>query len=400
MSPTVRLIEPFPQAYDWGKLGMSSMVAKLIQAGYRTSIDSGKPYAELWMGDHPNGPCGVLDDGTSHPIGEILNSYSMGSLPFLFKVLSVRKALSIQSHPDAALAQKLHAEFPDIYKDPNPKPELAVALTPFRALFGFRPVEEIVLMFDSLPDLLRVIPFASVARLRASLTVQSSKEQDSALKEAYSFLMHSSSQDVEATINAVIATGRRIQGSLVSTAVALAEELNRQFPGGDVGVLSVFFLNIVDLEPGQCIFMGPNVPHAYVSGDLIECMTCSDNVIRGGLTPKFKDVKTLLASLDFTCTVPSLLQPELVDGLFPCWSLPDVPFAVTRYQLSEKSVNIHSSPCGPSICLFMEGSGKIGDFEFKSGQCVLLAPNEFYTLDCSSSHVDMFLAFTPDLGRE
>ena len=395
MAPPVRLLVPFAQNYDWGKLGSTSWVAKLLQDGYGKLAEEHRPYAELWIGDHPNGPSGVLLDGATRPISEFLSEEDMGSFKFLFKVLSVRKALSIQSHPDASLAQQLHAERPDIYKDPNPKPELAVALTPFRALFGFRPLCEILSMFDSLPGLSQLVPVTLVERLRSASATGSPDASATALKEVYSFVMHCSSSDVETTIRSVLRMQRSHLAPAVAKAVALADELNMQFPGGDVGVLSVFVLNIVDLGPGECLFMGPNVPHAYLSGDLIECMTCSDNVIRGGLTPKFKDLKTLISSLDFTCTVPALLPPKMIDDSFPCWSPPDVPFAVTRYEVSDKAVDIQTTASGPSVALFMSGAGSLGDFKFKGGQCILLSPGETYTLDCTGSGADMFLAFTP-----
>ena len=292
------LLEPFVQNYDWGKLGSSSAVADLISAGYGKAIDEGKPYAELWMGDHINGICHIIREaGMKISIQDFLTQHSLtGSLKFLFKVLSVGKSLSIQSHPDAQLAAHLHATFPQIYKDPNPKPELAIALTPFRALFGFRPISEIITILDELPMLERVIP----RQLQDDL-----RERSVGLRSAYTSVMTSTESNVKQVIQDIVACPLTGLSSVTAQAIQLARELNTQFPGGDVGVLSVFLLNIVDLEPMECLFMAANVPHAYISGDLIECMTSSDNVIRGGLTPKFKDIETLVSSLDYTSTIPS-----------------------------------------------------------------------------------------------
>ena len=387
------LLQPFAQKYDWGKVGCDSKVAELITAGYGVEIDDTTPYAELWMGDHSNGPCFVLDGDKSIPIATWLKSHSLGSIDFLFKVLSVRKALSIQTHPDAALARRLHQTYPDVYKDPNPKPELALALTAFKALFGFRPVDQIVEFLDSIPALAEVVGPVPAQALRDSVP-QSPDCQKDALRGAYTALMHADTDIVASAINSITSPTR---APLCEEAVLLAIELNRQFPGGDIGVLSVFFLNIVSLSPGQCLFMGPNVPHAYLSGDIIECMTCSDNVIRGGLTPKFKDVETLVTSLDYTCMHPSLLSPVNIDGtVHPCWKPHGVPFAVSRYSLTAgQHCTINTGAHGPSIALVIRGSGTIDRITFKEGQSLLLSPSSVFELTAPAENVDVYVAFNP-----
>lgn len=386
---SVFLLEAYVQNYDWGKLGQSSVVSQLVREGYSLPIVESAPYAELWMGDHVNGPCSVfLDSSTKVSISDFLKTRS--KIKFLFKVLSVRKSLSIQSHPDEALAQKLHSTYPKIYKDPNPKPELAIALTPFRALFGFRPITQILDFLIELEALHRVIPQHLIDNLKHSQT-------HSSLKEVYSALMRAPAHLVEKTITELL----EIESSSVSLeslkAITLARDLDSQFPGGDVGVLSVFLLNIVDLQPGESLFMGANVPHAYISGDLIECMTSSDNVIRGGLTPKFKDIETLISSLEYSSNLPRLLEPKIVEGGFPCWSPPDVPFAVTKFTVPDenKTRRITSSSAGPSIAIVMGGSGKIDHLCVKKGQSVLILPNQSVTVQAGQEGLEMYIAFTP-----
>lgn len=393
------ILQPFAQNYDWGKLGETSKVAQLIQSGYSRYIAESLPYAELWMGDHKNGPCDVGgNEGEPKwtPIHDWFNSRSLPSFSFLFKVLSVRKALSIQSHPDAETAQILHAKFPDIYKDPNPKPELALALTNFRALFGFRPIEEIVIAIESIEPLRDWITEDVVNRMK------SGEDKKLALKSAYTLLMSAPQDRVQRCIDYVIAHAF-VLDKLDPVAVELVAELNRQFPGGDVGVLSVFFLNIVDLSPGQCMFMGPNVPHAYISGDIIECMTSSDNVIRGGLTPKFKDVEVLVSTLDYTCTVPSLLDPTMDETQNPIWIPPGVPFGVRRFTVDgtedypKNSVEFKTSPGEPSIALIMEGSGTVDGREVVAGSCLILMPDRDVRIEAAPecSSMDVFIAFNP-----
>lgn len=123
--PAVYRLEAKTQSYDWGKLGDVSKVAHYAkQSG--VDVDPAKPYAELWMGTHPNAPSVILDD-TRTPLKDLIQAHSElstetiynqynGDLPFLFKILSIRKALSIQAHPDKALGARLHKEFPNIYK--------------------------------------------------------------------------------------------------------------------------------------------------------------------------------------------------------------------------------------------------------------------------------------------
>ena len=388
----VYLLRPCGQHYDWGKIGCESAVARLLKAGhYAEAITPTKPYAELWMGDHPNGPCFVECEGVHVAISEFLRSGGFGEIKFLFKVLSVAKALSIQSHPDAALAQKLHAEFPDVYKDPNPKPELAIALTEFEALFGFRPVTEISDFLDTVPELLQIVGLAARDRLKVSLSFSAS-EQESALKETYSCLMRASPGLVASAVESLVSSST----NSTCPARTLAVRLNSQFPGGDVGVLSVFFLNIVNLLPGECLFMGPNVPHAYLAGDIIECMTSSDNVIRGGLTPKFKDVPTLLSSLDYSSTrADARLQPLLVGGCLR-WSPPNVPFAVQKYSLScGEARRLLVNQSGISIALVVSGAGRVGSLAVAEGSVILLTPDCEHSGTADSDGLELFLAFTP-----
>lgn len=133
------------KTYDWGSVGRKSKVAQLalnVDDAFAKDFDEKSPYAELWMGDHVSGPSTVKETG--EPLDKWLSKQEqsaiggMDKLPFLFKVLSITKPLSIQMHPNKAQAEHLHATRPDIYKDPNHKPEISIALTDFSALCGFR----------------------------------------------------------------------------------------------------------------------------------------------------------------------------------------------------------------------------------------------------------------------
>ena len=157
-----------------------------LETGALKTIDQSAPYAEIWLGTHPSGPS-LLDDGT-----ELSKVVKGGNLPWLLKVLSAGKALSIQAHPDKSLAEKLHKDKPDLYKDSNHKPEMAIALTPFEAMCGFRRLSEIAVHLRKHPE------FAACISTEAQLAVftagpRDSKAQKQALHKVFESFMASDS---------------------------------------------------------------------------------------------------------------------------------------------------------------------------------------------------------------
>ncbi|XP_053970113.1 mannose-6-phosphate isomerase [Anastrepha ludens] len=330
----------FVHKYEWGKLGNDSAVAQLATLNDpEFKVDLNTPYAELWMGSHPNGPSKYKSSGTK--LEE--------ELPFLLKVLSINKALSIQVHPNKVEAQQLHLKEPTIYKDPNHKPEMAIALTPFVGLCGFRPLPEIRDILMSIQPL-------------KELTVDDPKQMDllmandeEGLRYCYKKLMNTDAT----TIGQCIETISRDYSELLSEyeLLKIFNKLKVDFPN-DVGVLSLFFLNVVRLEPGQAMFLGANQIHAYLSGDVVECMACSDNVIRAGLTPKYKDIKQLLNSLEYNGAPPSskIFVPERFDNQRLLFKPPVEDFALTQLTLrpadKEYVLKIDQSP---GILLVLNG---------------------------------------------
>ena len=161
-------LQPAVKQYAWGLRGGDSRVARYgLETGALKTIDQSAPYAEIWLGTHPSGPS-LLDDGT-----ELSKMVKGGNLPWLLKVLSAGKALSIQAHPDNSLAEKLHKDKPDLYKDANHKPEMAIALTPFEAMCGFRRLSEIAVHLRKHPE------FAACISTEAQLAVFTAGPRDS-----------------------------------------------------------------------------------------------------------------------------------------------------------------------------------------------------------------------------
>lgn len=252
------------------------------------------------MGTHPKSPSHVRSSGK--PLSEHLASNpdliskrvidrfdaSNGNLPFLFKVLSIEKALSVQSHPDKRTAEVLHAQQPDIYKgmvskvrqdyfstmfyspDPNHKPEMTIALTPFLALCGFRPLPAIAAALNSTPELASLIPgpllnhFVSLA-----LSSDPSGDQKAALRDLFSALMTADEPRYKKQMTNLVGRykGGQINKGEEKDVVDLVLRLDSQFPS-DIGIWCAFVLNYVTLQPGEAMFLGAGEPHAYIAGGM------------------------------------------------------------------------------------------------------------------------------------
>nr|SVE73605.1 EOG090X07LH [Daphnia atkinsoni] len=356
------------QKYAWGKAGKSSLVAQLSQGNSSAPIIDEDPYAELWMGTHPSGPS-VIKSSNEPLLNHLLNNVdSLGDeekkvfgadLPFLFKALSVAKALSIQAHPDKKHAEELFATRPDLYKDPNHKPEMVTAwLGPFEALCGFRPIGDIKFFLQEIDELAAVV---GKSACEALVKAESDSDEIRALRECFSALMNTSEESIASAL-------KQFEQRIPSLSAEKKDSLQcdlftriaSDFPG-DVGCWGVYFMNYVILQEGESMFLGPNVPHAYIFGDCLECMACSDNVVRAGLTPKFKDIDTLCSMLDY--------QTGPVDRFRMKWStvdefcqtcLPPVPdFAMARLQLPNSATvdKPYGVPvrCNASILLILQG---------------------------------------------
>ncbi|XP_068642784.1 mannose-6-phosphate isomerase 1-like [Aristolochia californica] len=361
------------QNYDWGQIGEESHVATLFSRNCLEPIDAGKPYAELWMGTHASGPSFVVDSGIHDETGTTVslkswireNPKALGEkvlakwgsdLPFLFKVLSVAKALSIQAHPDKELARHLHKSHPSIYKDPNHKPEMALAVTEFEALCGFVSFEELKSVLTTVPEIVELV--GSTAEQFLKIEEQDGEEEvKSALKLIFTQLMSTSKDAVSEVVNKMKSRlDMENKMRALTDKEKLALRLEKQYPA-DVGVLAAFFLNYVHLEPGEALYLDANEPHAYIYGNCVECMATSDNVVRAGLTQKYRDVKTLCSMLTYKQGFPEILHGVPVNEYARRYSPPFDEFEVDQYTLpSAASVEFPVTP-GPSIFIVASGEG-------------------------------------------
>ena len=280
-----------PRDYAWGS---STAIAELLG-----TTASGGPEAELWLGTHPGSPAQTADGALSE----------ITTLPFLLKVLAAASPLSLQAHPTTAQAREgfarenaagvpLDAPHRN-YKDELHKPEIIFALTPFRALCGFRPAAETA---ASIERLLAAAP--GDAPLNGWLDRLGS---DDDIRAAFEWLI-SRGAGVDELVASLVAAAPLVEGEHYT----LVTELAAAYPG-DPGIAISLMLNLAVLSPGEVLFLPAGNIHAYVEGLGIELMAASDNVLRGGLTPKHVDVAELLSLLDFTPLPVPYLRP-ISDG--------------------------------------------------------------------------------------
>ncbi|KAF0990390.1 hypothetical protein HZS_6684 [Henneguya salminicola] len=310
------------QNYDWGVKGSSSLVAKLkLGNDHSFTIDEELPYAELWMGAHPKLESVVITENGQINLSKFLNINGKRSLPYMMKVLSINEALSIQVHPDLETAKKLHAHAPAEYPDSNHKPEMAIALTPFAALIGIRPAEEIYNLLKNLTPITKIIKINVLDKLKSMCCIIDLVETQAAtaIKTIISDLTSLDSNNVMTVFNQLILHNDNPMHYLFC-------QLHQQHPY-DVGCFFAYFMNYI----GEAIFIEPNTIHAYLEGDIIECMALSDNVVRLGLTKKYKDRATMLAIADFI--------PRSINYFFPTTEITQMDsknnISITRYLSSK-----------------------------------------------------------------
>ncbi|CDY11497.1 BnaA09g40630D [Brassica napus] len=295
--------------YAWGKIGSDSLVYRVYAVNSDGQIDSTRPYAELWMGTHESGPSYLEDDADGVTLRSWIaeNPEALGDrvlekwgcdLPFLFKVLSVGRALSIQSHPDKVLAKKLHKAHPNLYKDDNHKPEMALAYTQFEALCGFIPLQELKSVIRAIPEIEELVG-SEEANQVFCISEHDEEKVKSAVRTIFTLLM---SAGPDTTKQIVSKLKHRLhmesQERHLTDKERLVLKLEKQYPD-DIGVISAFFFNYVKLNPGEALYLGANEPHAYLFGECIEVMATSDNVVRAGLTSKPLDIQTLCSMLSY-----------------------------------------------------------------------------------------------------
>lgn len=350
--------------YDWGG---DTFIPRLLDISNKEN----KPFAEYWLGVHPQADCRIISEGNNNislrewveregvsALGEYVFNH-FGNMPYLLKALDVKNMLSIQVHPSKEEAEKDFArenaagiplDSPERnYKDNNHKPELMVAMGPFWLLHGFKPADELTQTLQSIPE------------LQPLLIVF----QNGGYKELYRAVMEMPqarvNEQLEPLLQRIIPLYKQ-QKLDKSSADYWAAKAALTFvqPGKtDRGIFSVYLFNLVNLQRGEAIFQDAGVPHAYLEGQNIEIMASSDNVLRGGLTTKHIDVNELLKHVRPDATYPKILK-GVNKGKERVYETPAPDFQLSSFELA-KNETVSFTANTAEILLLAEGEIQAGD---------------------------------------
>jgi mannose-6-phosphate isomerase len=357
-----------PRDYAWGS---TTLIAEL--AGREPS---GRPEAEVWLGDHPADPAAVPDGRTLDAwiLAEGADHGMPGRLPYLLKLLAAASALSIQAHPSKTQAEAGFAreEAAGIardaaertYRDANHKPELIVAVSDtFRALAGVRELDATRRLVGSMG--------AGAQPLAEAL--------DSADASPGPVLSWVLSQGGRSAARDIVDAALSAHSDEFAAELQVVRELDRGFPG-DPGIVVALLLNLVTLRRGEGLFVPAGIPHAYLDGLGVELMAASDNVLRGGLTPKHIDVAELLDVLDPTPGPLPVLRPEHVAAGLERFAVPVADFALFIAEPSQgAAVTLGIDGAAIALCTAGEVTMTGADVAretLRPGGAVLATPDE------------------------
>ncbi|MFJ5835049.1 mannose-6-phosphate isomerase, class I [Streptomyces sp. NPDC093089] len=339
---------------------------------------TGEPQAEMWMGAHPGAPSltgrgplnELIDADPAGELGEPAVEKFGPRLPFLLKVLAAGAPLSLQVHPDLAQAQAgfaaeeaagIPVDAPHrTYKDANHKPEMIVALTPFDGLCGFRDPAEAADLIAGL----------GVDSLKPYVDLLHAHPEEAALREVLTALLTADPDEMAHTVAEAAAAADRLGGDYAPYA-----GLAHHFPG-DPGVLAAMLLNRVQLQPGEGLYLGAGVPHAYLDGLGVEIMANSDNVLRCGLTPKHVDVPELLRIVRFEPADAAVLRPEASPSGEEVYETPIDEFRLSRFVRAEGAAPTDLTAATPQILLAVAGRPKAGEVTLAPGESVFVPAGE------------------------
>lgn len=360
----IRELDCTIQPYAWGS---RTALAELRGA----SVPSANPEAELWMGAHPLAPSRLLHGGQRLDsliegapelhLGAAVSARFGARLPFLLKLLAAAEPLSLQAHPSASQAElgfereeaagiPLQAAHRS-YKDRKHKPELLCALGSFSALCGFRDVKTTLELWTGL----------GVPELSPHLATLSRSPDASGISQVFTQLMHKGDASTQlATATARACQTRAAESQRFRQELAWGARLGELYPG-DAGVVVALMLNLLELQDGEAVFLPAGNLHAYLGGTGVEVMAASDNVLRGGLTPKHIDVAELLKVVDFRPLPIAPLRPRQQGPEF-VYDTPAAEFALSYFELDPNST-LDVAVSGPEIWVVLRGEAELSERE-------------------------------------
>lgn len=335
--------------YDWGGF---SFIPSLLNIKNKEK----KPFAEYWLGTHPLGNS-LVDTGGSFPT-EL--SAIAGNLSYLFKAQEVKEMLSIQAHPSRENAEKEFArenaegiplDAPNRnYKDDNHKPEMLVALGDFWLLHGFKPSEELI------------YTLLNVVELRELLPVFNQSGYDGLYKHVMEMPQEEVNRILQPLIDNILPLYKedkldKADEDFWAARAALTFTTNNNL---DRGIFSIYLFNLVKLKKGEGVFQDAGVPHAYLEGFDVELMANSDNVLRGGLTPKHVDANELLKQVKCEATFPVIITGIKNEENEIKYNTPSPDFQLSVFEL-EAGDTVSFTPTSVEILLLTEGRAELDD---------------------------------------
>jgi mannose-6-phosphate isomerase len=389
------------QNYAWGGFSFLPQLLGLSNTNHQ-------PFAEYWMGAHPSAAATVSNGKEQYQLNELIQANpaatithtvfeQFGELPYLFKILDVNDMLSIQVHPSKEEAAKgFDAEeaagIPITaanrnYKDKNHKPEVMVALSEFWLLHGFRQLNEIEAVLHDVYEFNILLPIF----------------RKEGLKGLYEMLMTMDQQAVDGMLIGVVKKELRKKANNELTKADAGWWVSKLYQGVeelsniDRGLFSIYFFNIVGVQPGEAVFQAAGVPHAYLEGQNVELMANSDNVLRGGLTPKHIDVPELMKHTIFEPVVPNIMKGIDIGNYewnYPC-PVPD--FGLNRITLQPGQTH-NGTAQSLEIIIAIQGGAVVNSTSMnsvlKQGEALAILPTEQYSFTASGNTL-LFKAFVP-----
>jgi mannose-6-phosphate isomerase len=370
-----------------------------------------KPFAEYWMGAHPSASSSIIINDKEENLYQLIQQQpelflgkkvkeQFGELPYLFKILDVKEMLSIQVHPSKESAAKgfddeeakgilIHASNRN-YKDKNHKPEVMVALSEFWLLHGFLQEDKLLQVLQTVPE------FNGFEKIVL----------DKGYKGLYEYVMMMPQEKVDTLLRSLIEreinrkknppAGNELTKQDAGWWVAELYKDEKPLINIDKGIFSIYFFNIVKTNPGEAVFQSAGVPHAYLEGQNVELMANSDNVLRGGLTPKYVDVPELMKHIIFEGIEPDVMKGiDLTSGEknYPC---PVEDFGISRIELNADET-YQAESISLEIIVIIKGELHISGtntISAKKGEAIAILPGETYSISAKNK-LCIYKAFVP-----
>jgi mannose-6-phosphate isomerase len=360
------------QQYAWGGFSYLSHLLKIPNP-------ENKPFAEYWLGAHDSASASLISNEEKIALDKYIKTFpketlgievakKFGELPYLLKILDVKDMLSIQVHPSKKNAEKEFADENlrgiDIssayrnYKDDNHKPELMMALGEFWLLHGFKSKEKLIETLQKIPELnfLLAVFEKGYAELYRTVMEMDQSRMNKILQPLLDRIIPAYQNNL-------------LQKNDENFWAARAALTFNQRGTIDRGIFSIYFFNLLTLKPGEAIFQDAGLPHAYLEGQNVEIMANSDNVLRGGLTPKNIDVKELMKHVKFEATIPNIIDKKNMVNHVASFITPAADFQLNKIEL-RKGETVRLDTHSTNIFILLKGEITVQESEKNGFKCV------------------------------